>query len=79
MSLELWEADDLIAFAHEESLEFTISYSQSTSPKIAYAKKCILEGHLGKVVTVIDSRHLPRKLDKKFASRVKPSPAATAG
>lgn len=76
IALELWEADELIAIAEENNLKFTIGYSQRFNSKVAYAKKSIAEGRLGKVVNVMVSRHLSRNLGKKIANRVKLSPAA---
>lgn len=76
IALELWEADELISIAEEQRLKFTIGYSQRFNPKIAYAKKSIAEGKLGKVVNVLVSRHLSRSLGSKIANRVKLSPAA---
>ncbi len=76
IALELWEADELIGIAEEKGLKFTIGYSQRFNPKIAYAKKSIAEGKLGKVVNVLISRHLSRSLGSKIANRVKLSPAA---
>ncbi len=76
IALEFWEADDLIALSQANDLKFTIGYSQRFNPKIAYAKKSIAEGKLGKVVNVMVSRHLSRNLGKKIANRVKLSPAA---
>lgn len=76
IALELWEADDLIAIAKAKGVKFTIGYSQRFNSKIAYAKKSISEGKLGKVVNVMVSRHLSRSLGKKIANRVKLSPAA---
>ena len=55
-------------------LKFTIGYSQRFNTKIAYAKKKIVDGTLGKVVSVLVSRHLSRSLGKKIASRVRLSP-----
>jgi len=76
IALELWEADDLIATAKANNLKFTIGYSQRFNSKIAYAKKSVAEGKLGKVVNVMVSRHLSRSLGAKIANRVKLSPAA---
>ena len=76
IAIELWEADDLIAISREKGVKFTIGYSQRFNPKIAYAKKSIAEGKLGKVVNVMVSRHLSRSLGAKIANRVKLSPAA---
>ena len=58
IALELWEADELIQLASRNNLKFTIGYSQRFNPKIAYAKKKIVDGTLGKVVSVLVSRHL---------------------
>ena len=74
IALELWEADELITLAKRGGLKFTIGYSQRFNPKFAYAKKKITDGTLGKVVSVMVSRHLSRSLGKKIASRVKLSP-----
>ena len=76
IALELWEADTLITLAKRANLKFTIGYSQRFNTKIAYAKKKIADGTLGKPVSVMVSRHLSRSLGKKIASRVKLSPAA---
>ena len=76
IALELWQADELIALAKRGNLKFTIGYSQRFNTKIAYAKKKIADGTLGKVVSVMVSRHLSRSLGKKIASRVRLSPAA---
>jgi len=72
----LWEADTLITLARRNNVKFTIGYSQRFNTKIAYAKKKITDGTLGKPVSVMVSRHLSRSLGKKIASRVKLSPAA---
>jgi predicted dehydrogenase len=76
IAMEFWEADELITLAKRENLKFTIGYSQRFNPKVAYAKKKISDGTLGKVVNVMVSRHLSRSLGKKIAQRVKLSPAA---
>jgi myo-inositol 2-dehydrogenase/D-chiro-inositol 1-dehydrogenase len=76
IALELWEADELIALSRDNGLKFTIGYSQRFNSKIAYAKKSITEGKLGKVVNVMVSRHLSRNLGAKIANRVKLSPVA---
>jgi len=76
VALELWEADDLIAISRANNVKFTVGYSQRFNSKVAYAKKSIAEGKLGKVVNVMVSRHLSRTLGKKIASRVKLSPVA---
>ena len=74
IALELWEADELIMLAKRNNLKFTIGYSQRFNTKIAYAKKKITDGTLGKVVSVLVSRNLSRSLGKKIASRVRLSP-----
>ncbi len=76
IAMEFWEADELIALARSNGIKFTIGYSQRFNPKIAYARKSIVEGRLGKVVNVMVSRHVSRNLGKKIANRVKLSPAA---
>ena len=76
IAMQLWEADELIALARRGSLKFTIGYSQRFNTKFAYAKKKIVDGTIGKPVSVMVSRHLSRNLGKKIASRVKLSPAA---
>jgi predicted dehydrogenase len=75
IALEFWEADELITLAKRNNVKFTIGYSQRFNPKIAYAKKKIADGTLGKVVSVMVSRHLSRSLGKRIASRVRLSPA----
>ncbi len=74
IALELWEADELIEISKRNRVKFTIGYSQRFNPKIAYAKKKIVDGTLGNVVSVLVSRHLSRSLGKKIASRVRLSP-----
>lgn len=76
IALEMWEASELIEIAKRNHVKFTIGYSQRFNTKIAYAKKKIADGTLGRVVNVMVSRHLSRSLGKKIASRVKLSPAA---
>ncbi|WAJ28047.1 Gfo/Idh/MocA family protein [Antarcticirhabdus aurantiaca] len=76
IAMELWEADELIQTAKRQGVKFTIGYSQRFNTKIAYAKKKIQDGTLGRVVNVMVSRHLSRSLGKKIAQRVKLSPAA---
>src|SRR4249919_1689064 len=74
IAMELWEADELITLARRGRLKFTIGYSQRFNTKFAYAKKKITDGTLGKVVSVMVSRHLSRGLGAKIAKRVKLSP-----
>ncbi|MBS7541896.1 Gfo/Idh/MocA family protein [Ancylobacter oerskovii] len=76
IAMELWEANELIELSQRNRVKFTIGYSQRFNPKIAYAKKKIADGTLGRVVNVMVSRHLSRSLGKKIASRTKLSPAA---
>ena len=76
IAMELFEADELIAIARRNNLKFTIGYSQRFNTKVAYAKKKITDGTLGRPVSVMVSRHLSRSLGKKIASRVRLSPAA---
>ena len=76
ISMELWEADELITLARRGGLKFTIGYSQRSNPKIAYANKAIADGTLGKVVNVMVSRHISRSLGTKIGKRVRLSPAA---
>jgi predicted dehydrogenase len=76
IAMQLWEADELIALAHRGGLKFTIGYSQRFNTKFAFAKKKIVDGTIGKPVSVMVSRHLSRNLGKKIAGRVKLSPAA---
>ena len=76
IALELWEADELITLARRGGLKFTIGYSQRFNPKIAFAKKKISDGTLGKVVSALVSRHVTRNLGKKITGRTKLSPVA---
>jgi myo-inositol 2-dehydrogenase/D-chiro-inositol 1-dehydrogenase len=76
IAMEFWEADELITLAKRNNVKFTIGYSQRFNTKVAYAKKKVADGTLGRVVSVMVSRHLSRSLGKKIASRVRLSPAA---
>ena len=76
IAMELFEADELIEIARRGNLKFTIGYSQRFNSKLAYAKKKITDGTLGKPVSVMVSRHLSRSLGKKIAGRTRLSPAA---
>lgn len=76
IAMDLSEADDLINISRETGVKFTIGYSQRFNPKVAYARKAVAEGKLGKVVNVMVSRHLSRSLGARIANRVKLSPAA---
>src|SRR3954452_1720276 len=75
IALELFEADELIEIARRGNLKFTIGYSQRFNTRLAYARKKIADGTLGKPVSVMVSRHLSRSLGKKIASRGRLSPA----
>jgi myo-inositol 2-dehydrogenase/D-chiro-inositol 1-dehydrogenase len=76
IALELFEADELIEIAKRGHLKFTIGYSQRFNTRLAYAKKKIADGTLGRPVSMMVSRHLSRGLGKKIASRGRLSPAA---
>ena len=76
IAMELFEADELIATAKRNNVKFTIGYSQRFNAKIAYAKKKIADGTLGKPVSVMVSRHITRSLGKRIAGRTRLSPAA---
>jgi predicted dehydrogenase len=76
IAMELFEADELIAIAKRSDVKFTIGYSQRFNTKVAYAKKKIADGTLGKTVSVMVSRHISRSLGKKIAGRTRLSPAA---
>jgi myo-inositol 2-dehydrogenase/D-chiro-inositol 1-dehydrogenase len=76
IAMELFEADELIQLARRNGVKFTIGYSQRFNTKIAYAKKKMTDGTLGKPVSVMVSRHISRSLGKKIAGRVRLSPAA---
>jgi predicted dehydrogenase len=76
IAMELFEADELIAIAKRSDVKFTIGYSQRFNTKVAYAKKKIADGTLGKTVSVMVSRHISRTLGKKIAGRTRLSPAA---
>ncbi|MEA2939124.1 MAG: hypothetical protein QOC56_2628 [Alphaproteobacteria bacterium] len=76
IALELWEADELITLATRAGLKFTIGYSQRFNPKIAFAKKQIAGGTLGKIVCAMVSRHVTRSLGTKITARTKLSPVA---
>src|SRR5580704_5373394 len=76
IAMELFEADELIAIAKRNNVKFTIGYSQRFNTKVAYAKKKIADGTLGKIVSVMVSRHITRSLGKRIAGRTRLSPAA---
>jgi predicted dehydrogenase len=76
IAMELFEADELIALAKRAGVKFTIGYSQRFHTKIAYAKKKIADGTLGRPVSLMVSRHLSRSLGKRIAGRTRLSPAA---
>ncbi len=76
ISIELWEAAELIGLATQKQLSFTIGYSQRFNPKFAYIKRSISDGTIGEPVSALVSRHITRSLGKKIGGRVKLSPAA---
>ena len=76
ISLEMWEADELIELAESKDLKFTIGYSQRFNPKYAYVKQCLSDGTLGEPVSALVSRNVTRNLGKKISGRIKLSPAA---
>jgi predicted dehydrogenase len=76
ISIELHEADELIALARKNKLKFTIGYSQRFNSKFAYVKKAVTDGTIGKPVSALVSRHITRGLGKKITGRTKLSPAA---
>ena len=76
IALELSEADELIALAHEKNVSFTIGYSQRFNPKFAYVKRSIEDGTIGQPISALVSRHITRNLGKKIGGRIKLSPAA---
>jgi len=76
IAMELFEADELIAIARRAGVKFTIGYSQRFNAKIAYARKKIADGTLGRPVSVMVSRHLSRSLGRRIAGRTRLSPAA---
>src|SRR4030081_2988036 len=51
IALELFEADELIEIAKRSNLKFTIGYSQRFNTRLAYAKKKITDGTLGRPVS----------------------------
>jgi len=81
IALELWEADELIQLAKRNNLKFTIGYSQRFNPKVAFAKKKITDGTLGKVVSVLVSRHVAggHGIDPRSRLRVLAAGAGQAG
>jgi scyllo-inositol 2-dehydrogenase (NAD+) len=76
ISIEIHEADELIAIARRNGVKFTIGYSQRFNPKYAYVHKCATDGTLGRPVSALVSRHIGRSLGKKITGRSKLSPAA---
>lgn len=76
ISMELDEADELIALANSKKLAFTIGYSQRFNPKFAYVQRSIQDGTIGEPCSALVSRHITRSLGKKIGGRVKLSPAA---
>src|SRR5256886_16171268 len=76
LALTLAEADELVATARERKLKFTIGHSQRFNPKFAYVRKSIRDGSIGRPVSALVSRHIPRNLGNKISGRIKLSPAA---
>ena len=71
IALELCEADELIAIAKRTNVKFTIGYSQRFNPKIAYVKKKIDDGTLGKAgQRTGQPPSVTRSLGKKITGRV---------
>ncbi|WP_433528436.1 Gfo/Idh/MocA family protein [Micromonospora sp. CA-263727] len=76
IALTLDEADELIRLADDGGLKFTIGYSQRFNAKQAMVKRSINEGVLGRVTSILVSRHITRSLGAKISQRTKLSPAA---
>lgn len=76
MALTLAEADELIDLSERRRLKLTIGYSQRFNSKQAMVKRAINDGTLGRVTSVLISRHITRSLGAKIGSRTKLSPAA---
>jgi predicted dehydrogenase len=70
------QADELIRLAREKDLKLTVGYSQRFNPRMAYIRKVIQSGQIGRVVTCLVSRNVTRELGQKITGRVKLSPAA---
>jgi predicted dehydrogenase len=76
IALTLDEADELIRLADDGGLKFTIGYSQRFNAKQAMVKRAINDGTLGRVSSILVSRHITRSLGAKISTRTKLSPAA---
>jgi predicted dehydrogenase len=76
MAVTLDEADELNALADAKQLKFTIGYSQRFNAKQAMAKRAVGDGTVGRVTSMLISRHITRSLGAKISSRTKLSPAA---
>ncbi|MCW2852664.1 MAG: oxidoreductase [Nocardioides sp.] len=76
MALTLDEADELIGLADDRGLKLTIGYSQRFNAKQAMVKREIEAGTLGRVSSILVSRHITRSLGAKISTRTKLSPAA---
>lgn len=76
IALTLDEADELVALADAGGLKFTIGYSQRFNAKQALIKRSINDGTLGRVSSILVSRHITRSLGAKIGNRTKLSPAA---
>ncbi len=70
------QADELIDLARKRNLKLTVGYSQRFNSRMAYMRKVIQSGAIGKVVTCLVSRNVTRELGKKITGRVRLSPAA---
>jgi predicted dehydrogenase len=75
MAFTLEEADDLIALARGRGVKLAIGYTQRFQPKFSYLKQCVVDGHLGRPVTALVSRHVTRQLGDKIAGRGELGPA----
>ncbi|MCT7657021.1 Gfo/Idh/MocA family protein [Mycobacterium deserti] len=76
IALTLDEADELIEIADSRKLKLTIGYSQRFNAKQAMIKRAVDDGTLGRVTSILLSRHITRSLGAKIGSRTKLSPAA---
>jgi scyllo-inositol 2-dehydrogenase (NAD+) len=76
IALTLDEADELIGLADARNLKLTIGYSQRFNAKQAMIKRAVDDGTLGRITSILLSRHITRSLGAKIGSRTKLSPAA---
>lgn len=75
ISLTLDEADELVGLAKVQGVNFAVGYTQRFNPKLAYVKKAIEEGAVGRPVTSLISRNMTRSIGQKVTGRVKMGPA----